>query len=77
MIYRFPDDDKTFVASSHIELATLLWQSAFDPQSTLEEWMLAFSNRAYLWNDAVLRTDSADHLISDMLAAGLIVEVEP
>ena len=65
-------DGARFTASSPEELAKELWQSQFDPPATLEEWMQGSAERAKLWNGAILRTDSVDNHIADMLAAGLL-----
>ena len=75
MEYRTLDGAK-FTAGSYEELATQLWHSQFIRPATLEEWMNGSAERARLWNGAELRTDSPEHHIEDMLAAGLIETVE-
>lgn len=65
-------DGALFTANSHAELAGQLWQSQFAPPASLEEWMAGSAERARLWNGAELRTDSPEHHIEDMLAAGLL-----
>lgn len=69
-------DNKVFTAGSHRELAEALWKSQFDPPPTIEEWMAGSAKRARIWDESTLRTDTVEHHIEDMLAAGLM-EVVP
>lgn len=69
-------DGARFTASSYDELAKELWLSQFAPPATIEEWMKGSAERANLWNGTTLRTDSLQHHIEDMLAAGLVEAVE-
>ena len=69
-------DSKVYEAANVKELATALWQSKFDPEPTIQEWMQGSASRAEAWNGAALRTDSEEHHIEDMLSAGLLTLLE-
>ena len=68
-------DGATFTAGSYAELAGELWHSQFDPPPTLEAWMAGSAERAKLWNNAILRVDTVEHHIEDMIASGLLEEL--
>lgn len=74
MRYRY-DDGYEFEANGPMEIATALWQSKFVPEDTLEEWMAGFANRCKMWDGTILRTDSVENLVNDLLTCGQLVPI--
>lgn len=74
MKYRYYDGFE-FEAEGNRDIAEKLWQSAFIPDPTIEEWMANFARRENIWDGAVLRTDSVDNLVEDLFATGRIREI--
>ncbi|MDK2955429.1 MAG: hypothetical protein PWQ57_925 [Desulfovibrionales bacterium] len=69
-LYRTPDGAE-FLAASPAELAEQLRESKFIPETTIASWMAASAERARVL-DVVLRTDTVEHHIQDMLDGGLL-----
>jgi len=69
-------DGKVFKAKSLEDLAHALWQSKFIPEPSLKEWMRASACRAEMYNGTKLRTDVVENHIIDMIAHGLLRELE-
>lgn len=62
-------------AASLRQLAELLWQTKFDPEPTLEEWMAGSARRAAMYNGCVIRTSSPEAHVEDLIRAGYIIIV--
>lgn len=69
-------DGARFTASSHAELAEALWHSQFSPPETMQEWMQGSAERAQMWNGAILRTDTPENHVDDLIAFGFLERVE-
>lgn len=67
---------KTFEADSLEGAAEYLWKMMFSPESTLEAWMQGSAQRAKAWNGSVIRTSSADAHVEDLIAAGLLEQLD-
>lgn len=63
-------------AKDYRELANKLWESMFIPDDTIEEWMKGSAKRAYIYNYSVIRTDSVEHHIEDLIKTGFVSPVE-
>ncbi|MDE5831744.1 MAG: hypothetical protein K2H64_01950 [Desulfovibrio sp.] len=62
-------------AKDYRELAVKMWQSMFDPNPTLEEWMEGSAKRAKIYNLSEIRTDTVDHHMEDLIKAGFVSPV--
>ena len=62
-------------ARDYQELATKMWQSMFIPDGNIEEWMENSAKRAYIYNESVIRTDTVEHHIEDLIKTGFISPV--
>lgn len=74
MQYR-TQDGELLEAESLRQLAEILWQSKFDPEPTLEEWMAGSARRAAMYNGSVIRTCSPEAHVEDLIRAGFITIV--
>lgn len=74
MQYR-TQDGELLEAESPRQLAEILWQSKFDPEPTLEEWMAGSTRRAAMYNGSVIRTCSPEAHVEDLIRAGFITIV--
>lgn len=72
MKYRHMDGFR-FEADNARQACEILWQSMFDPNDTIEEWMAGSSKRAAIWNGSQIRTDSCENHFADLIAAGFII----
>lgn len=62
-------------AQSYQELAEKLWHSMFIPDDNIQDWMLNSAKRAAIYNGSVIRTDTVEHHIQDLIEAGFISKV--
>lgn len=69
-------DGKIFEAQHLEDLANQLWQSKFIPEPSIQEWMLGSAERAALYSGAVIRSDTLNNHMTDLLSAGLVVLLE-
>ena len=75
MRYRFIDGYE-FEASTAEEICTAIWKSMkFSFRSSLQEWMDANASVMSEGLAEPLRTDSPEHHVEDMLAAGIIRKI--
>ena len=63
-------------AKDNRELAEKLWQSMFIPDKDIETWMVNSAKRAMIFNNSVIRTDSIDHHIEDLIKTGFVLPAE-
>lgn len=68
-------DGKLLEAESLRQLAEALWQSKFDPEPTLEEWMAGSARRAAIYDGSVIRTCSPEAHVEDLIRAGFLAVV--
>jgi hypothetical protein len=69
------NDGKEFVARDEAHLVALLRADSFTPSPTLAAFMRDVAERARLQDRRItLRTDTTEHFVSDMIAAGLLSE---
>ncbi len=68
-------DGKLLEAESLRQLAEALWQSKFDPEPTLEEWMAGSARRAAIYDGSVIRTCSPEAHVEDLIRAGFVTPV--
>lgn len=59
-------------AKDYNELAEKLWQSMFIPDDNIEDWMRNSAKRAAIYNESVIRTDTVEHHIEDLISKGFI-----
>lgn len=69
-------DGMLLEAEGFQQLAETLWQSAFDPEPTIEEWMRSSAKRAAMYNGSVIRTESPTAHVEDLIQAGFILRCE-
>ena len=66
-------DGFEFVAEDATEVCTVLWHSMkFNLHPSLQSWMEANAKIMKGVQGAALRTDSPEHHVDDMLAAGVL-----
>lgn len=63
-------------AESLRQLAEILWQTKWDPEPTLEEWMVGSAKRAAMYNDSVIRIVSPEAHVEDLIREGFLTPVE-
>lgn len=59
-------------AENYQELAEAMWQSMFEPDPDINTWMINSAKRANIYNDSIIRTDTVEHHIEDLIANGFI-----
>lgn len=69
-------DGMLLEAEGFQQLAEALWQSAFDPEPTIEEWMHSSAKRAAMYNGSVIRTESPTAHVEDLIQAGFITQCQ-
>lgn len=69
-------DGKVLEARDQAALGQALWQGSFLPEPTLEDWMAASARRALVYNGSQIRTDSVEHHVQDLVAAGFLTLLE-
>ena len=62
----------TYQADSYEELTQALYEDAFLPSDSIEEWMEGMVSRHKLWDGSMIRVDSAKNFITDLDACGSI-----
>lgn len=62
-------------AEDYQELAEKLWQSMFIPDDNIQNWMVNSAKRAAIYNESVIRTDTVEHHIQDLIEAGFISKI--
>lgn len=62
-------------AKNYKELAEKLWQSMFIPDDNIQDWMVHSAKRAAIYNESVIRADTVEHHIEDLIEAGFISKV--
>lgn len=74
---RFKTMDGTLLeAEGFRQLAEALWQSTFDPEPTIEEWMYCSAKRAAMYNGSVIRTETPEAHAEDLIQAGFVTMCE-
>ena len=68
-------DGKTLEAAGLQQLAEVLWESKFDPEPTIEDWMRGSAQRAAIYNGAVISTESPEAHVRDLIKAGYLMPV--
>ena len=63
-------------AESLRQLAEILWHTKWDPEPTLEEWMVGSAKRAAMYNGSVIRIASPEAHVEDLIRAGVLTPVE-
>lgn len=74
MRYR-TQDGELLEAVSLRQLAEMLWQTKFDPEPTLEQWMAGSARRAAMYDGSVIRTCSPEAHVEDLIRAGFVTPV--
>lgn len=74
MKFKSPDRH-IFIADTYEDLAKALWQSAFRPEPTLEEWMAASAKRAALMFGKELTIASPAEHARDWVRQGLLEQL--
>lgn len=74
MKYRWLDGFE-FEAASAREACERLWASKFEPEDTLQEWMIGMAKRAKMWNGADIRLDSVENMVDDLITNGFMAPV--
>lgn len=74
MRYR-TQDGELLEAVSLRQLAEMLWQTKFDPEPTLEQWMAGSARRAAIYDGSVIRTCSPEAHVEDLIRAGFVTPV--
>ena len=69
-------DGQVLEAESLRQLAEILWQTKWDPEPTLEEWMVGSAKRAAMYNDSVIRIVSPEAHVEDLIREGFLTPVE-
>lgn len=70
-------DGAEFRAANALELCHQLRAASRDPRDTFEEFLYATAEAAELYNGKSHRSGSAEALVSDLEASGLITVEEP
>lgn len=76
MKYRIVDTGEVLEANGLRHLAEILWQTKFNPEPTIEEWMAGSARRAAMWDGSVIRTASPEAHVEDLLACGFLEPVK-
>ena len=63
------------MGTSNFEVVENMWQSSFDPNDTMEEYMQDVAKRARMQKGSEIRTDSVDSFVADLKEAGFLKEV--
>ena len=63
-------------AESLRQLAEILWQTKWDPEPTLEEWMQASAKRAAVYDGSIVRTSSPEEHVEDLIRIGVVSPVD-
>ena len=66
------DTGEVLEADGLRHLAEILWQTKFNPEPTIDEWMSGSARRAAMWDGSVIRTVSPEAHVEDLLANGFI-----
>jgi len=72
--YKLRDGGRIAATSPADFLSRLHAGSFFDHDGTDEEYMVRFSRRIRELNGSVIRTDSPDNFLSDLLESGFVTE---
>ena len=64
-------------AESLRQLAEILWQTKFNPEPSLEEWMRGSARRAAMWDGSVIRTCTPEAHVEDLIHKGFLTRIEP
>ena len=63
------------MGTSNFELVEMMWQTSFDPNDTMEEYMEEVAKRARMQNGSDVRHDTVDNFVEDLVEAGFLKEV--
>ena len=69
-------DGQVLEAESLRHLAEVIWQSSFAQADTLEEWMRGSAKRAAMFDGSVIRTESPEAHVEDLLSRGYVTRIE-
>ena len=58
------------------QLAELLWQTKWNPEPTLEEWMRASAQRCAVYDGSVVRVTTPEEHVEDLIRLGVVTPVE-
>ena len=76
MKYKVTDTGEVLEAEDLRHLAEALWQTKWDPEPTIEEWMAESARRCAMWDNSVIRTVSPEAHVEDLLACGFLERLE-
>lgn len=62
-------------AASLRQLAERLWQTKWEPEPTLEEWMHASARRCAIYDGSVTRTTTPEEHVEDLIRIGVVTPV--
>lgn len=65
-----------FVAATPRHLVEQMRDSSFTPTGSVELYMVSAADRATEQEGAKVRSDTPEHFVADLIAAGLIKELE-
>ena len=63
-------------AASLRQLAEILWQTKWNPEPTLEEWMKASAHRCAVYDGSIVRTTSPEEHVEDLIRVGVVTPME-
>lgn len=61
-----------FEAETYDGLVEEMYQHAFLPSDSLEDWMEGMVERHKIWNGSVIRMDTAENFLTDLDACGSV-----
>jgi hypothetical protein len=69
------NDGEVLQAVDALQVVERLRSTAIFPTPSTEEYMVEVSARAFLQNGSIVRTDTAEHFVADLLGGRLLVPV--
>lgn len=63
------------MGTSNFEVVENMWQTSFDPNDTMEEYMQDVAKRAKVQRGSDVRTDSVDSFVEDLVKEGFLKEI--
>lgn len=63
-------------AASLRQLAEILWQTKWNPEPTLEEWMQASARRCAVYDGSPVRVTTPEEHVEDLIRLGVVTPVE-
>lgn len=75
MRYKIPSTGEVLEADGLRHLAEVMWQTKFNPEPTLEEWMLASARRMKMWDGTEVSVESPEAHVRGLVDIGFVVPV--